>query len=36
MLVFLKLCDSYDGIDLNGPSDLIINQDQDIIFTDPH
>lgn len=30
-----KICDSYDGIDLNGPSDLIINQDQEIIFTDP-
>jgi len=30
-----ELCDSFEGQDLNGPSDLIINADQDIIFTDP-
>ena len=30
-----KLCDSYEGLDLNGPSDLVINEDQDVIFTDP-
>jgi|TARA_B110000263_G_scaffold110521_1_gene96601 sugar lactone lactonase YvrE len=30
-----KMCDSYMGLELNGPSDLIINQNQDVIFTDP-
>ena len=30
-----KLCDSFEGMELNGPSDLVIDQNQDVIFTDP-
>ena len=30
-----QLCDSYDDIELNGPSDLDINENDEVIFTDP-
>ena len=30
-----RLCNEYDDIELNGPSDLIITENGEIIFTDP-
>jgi hypothetical protein len=30
-----QICNQYDDMDLNGPSDLIITDNDEIIFTDP-